>query len=60
MCDPRDGCLCFCGVFFLKICGSFLSNSESLAAGNTTQYLDVSKNRGTGTPKWMVYNGKPY
>ena len=21
-------------------------------------YMDVSKNR--GTPKWMVYNGKPY
>ncbi len=21
-------------------------------------YLDVSKNK--GTPKWMVYNGKPY
>ena len=23
----------------------------------TTQYMGVSKNR--GTPKWMVYNGKP-
>jgi len=22
------------------------------------QYMGVSKNR--GTPKWMVYNGKPY
>ena len=22
------------------------------------KYMDVSKNR--GTPKWMVYNGKPY
>ena len=22
------------------------------------QYMSVSKN--TGTPKWMVYNGKPY
>ena len=21
-------------------------------------YMDVSKN--SGTPKWMVYNGKPY
>ena len=24
----------------------------------TRQYMGVSKNR--GTPKWMVYNGKPY
>ena len=23
-----------------------------------SQYIDVSKNR--GTPKWMVYDGKPY
>ena len=22
------------------------------------RYMDVSKNR--GTPKWMIYNGKPY
>jgi len=22
------------------------------------KYMDVSENR--GTPKWMVYNGKPY
>ncbi len=26
--------------------------------GETTNYMGVSKNR--GTPKWMVYNGKPY
>ena len=25
---------------------------------NQSDYLGVSKNR--GTPKWMVYNGKPY
>ena len=25
---------------------------------NIRMYMDVSKNR--GTPKWMVYNGKPY
>ena len=24
----------------------------------TSNYMGVSKNR--GTPKWMVYNGKPY
>ncbi len=23
-----------------------------------THYMDVSKN--SGTPKWMVYSGKPY
>ncbi len=33
------------------------------AVGNTFvnllgKYMGVSKN--TGTPKWMVYNGKPY
>ena len=26
--------------------------------GRTVWYMGVSKNR--GTPKWMVYNGKPY
>ena len=26
--------------------------------GSTTNYMGVSKNR--GTPKWMVYKGKPY
>ena len=31
-----------------------------LGRGNeaSSQYMGVSKNR--GTPKWMVYNGKPY
>ena len=23
-------------------------------------YMGVSKNRGVGPPKWMVYNGNPY
>ena len=26
--------------------------------GKTKQHMGVSKN--SGTPKWMVYNGKPY
>ena len=38
-------------------------DQETLRSGMSTwvcdrNYLDVSENR--GTPKWMVYNGKPY
>ena len=28
------------------------------ALNNASKHIGVSKNR--GTPKWMVYNGKPY
>ena len=30
----------------------------TVQAQNFQAYMDVSKNR--GTPKWMVYHGKPY
>jgi len=34
-------------------------HSAKIAKGTKiSRYMDVSKNR--GTPKWMVYNGKPY
>ena len=36
------------------ICGCWIPSSYM----NYWFYMDVSQNR--GTPKWMVYNGKPY
>ena len=47
--------------FFLKIAGAKMIQknlSEEYFRHNSRQHIDVSKNR--GTPKWMVYNGKPY
>ena len=35
-----------------------LKNISAAVYSSQPNYLDVSKNR--GTPKWMVYNGKPY
>ena len=50
-------------VYHLRIKGPtvdlFISSSKMVQ--NTTfplKVIGVSKNR--GTPKWMVYNGKPY
>ena len=40
----------------------FFMNTFAISCGvepqETFLYMGVSKNR--GTPKWMVYNGKPY
>ena len=36
----------------------FLSSSDISWIPNSNFHMGVSKNR--GTPKWMVYNGKPY
>jgi len=41
------------GFFHPKMC--FSGSGASLFF---KRYMGVSKNR--GTPKWMVYNGKPY
>ena len=50
------GCLCF------RIMGGFQWHGMSDVDITKDMYrfddLGVSKNR--GTPKWMVYNGKPY
>ena len=35
-----------------------LTSGSSMQGVLSTNYMGVSKNR--GTPKWMVYNGKPY
>ena len=35
-----------------------ISEPSTVAFRELDKYMGVSKNR--GTPKWMVYNGKPY
>ena len=45
---PKNGTTCL-GAFCTIICPNYWT---------IRNYMGVSKNR--GTPKWMVYNGKPY
>jgi len=44
-------------AFFLQILHQ-LANGFFMSSETDSPYMDVSKNR--GTPKWRVYNGKPY
>ena len=43
---------------FWKSRGAFTQNANRIGQKVVATQMDVSKNR--GTPKWMVYNGKPY
>ena len=45
------------GVFDVKEEAVFFSGFNGFKRKKHKQHMDVSKNR--GTPKWMVYNGKP-
>ena len=54
---------CQCIYIYMKsqyVCEASLFWGEKVGwlKFDTIGYMGVSKNR--GTPKWMVYNGKPY
>ena len=51
----------FCGIFDFQMCmmkNDPFNLQSFLLADSTELHLGVSKNR--VTPKWMVYNGKPF
>ena len=52
------GCLCRSAKKMLMFISTFFSNFIEILTSWVYIYMGVSKNR--GTPKWMVYNGKPY
>ena len=49
---------CPVGFFQLEILVAKVKLKNLSCKRKTTRYVGVSKNR--GTPKWMVYDGKPY
>ena len=49
------------GEWVVDFCDMSMSNpgyKKKIPFKKQQVHMDVSKNR--GTPKWMVYNGKPY